>query len=369
MKVAFDVTTLAFKQRTGTGVYVEEFLKSYEKCFLDHDEVTHTYRLTRRIKGRQYLRPLARGVKRATLIDPITSFRGLNYDIFHGLNARLPVLTHAKLIVTVHDLISLYGDFSKPEFLADQTAKLKKMVQRANTIIVPSTFTKTQFENRLEVNPAKLKLIPLGVRDLFLDLRITKEESRHAVRERFGLKDSFIFFAGALEKRKNVKGLVEAYTLLMKEYKKPLDLVLGGHPGFEYEAIEEAIQDSEARERIKILGFVSETELSHLYRACDLFAFPSFEEGYGLPVLEAMACGAPVLSGNITSLPEVGNGHSWLVNPRSLEEIVSTMKIILKNEPQTVERAKAGQLYARTCTWDKVAKSTREVYKQVLSNP
>lgn len=271
------------------------------------------------------------------------------------------MLQHAKLIVTVHDLISLYGEFSKEEFKADQTIKLNQMASRANHIIVPSTFTKTQFENRLGVDPKKLSMIPLGVRDRFR-VSSDKGKSQKMVRDKFGLNNPFIFFVGALEKRKNVKGLVEGFSLLVKTHKKPLDLVLAGHPGFEYEAIEKAISDSGVKDKIKILGFVNEDELAHLYGACEVFALLSLEEGFGMPVIEAMSCGAPVISSNTTSLPEVGNGFSWLVNPRSTEEIASTLKTILAGEAQTIEKTKSGERYAKSLSWENIARQTREVY-------
>lgn len=368
MKVAFDASAIAFKDKTGTGVYAEEFLKAYEKCFSDEDEIVHTYRLSRRIRGRKFLRPLSKNISRATLVDPVTSFKGRKYDIFHGLNTRLPVLQQCKLIATIHDLFSIFGAFSKAEFKEDQTLKINQMLARADQIIVPATFIRDQFISKLGYDSKKISFVPLGVRPSFL-VPQNKSESQKFVGEKLGLNNPYIFFVGALEKRKNVAGLVEAFARFAGEYKKPLDLVLGGHPGFEFEKIQVAIENSGCKNRIKILGFVEVEVLRHLYGGCESFVLPSFEEGYGIPIIEAMACGAPVISSNTTSLPEVGNGFSWLVDPHSPEQMVHAMGEILNPNPHALEKIKGGVAYAQTMSWEKVAKSTRKVYENLVENP
>jgi len=368
MKVAFDATALAFKAKTGTGVYSEELVGAYEKCFSNIDEIVHTYRLSRRIRGRKFLRPLAKNISRGTLLDPFTFFKGKNYDIFHGLNYRLPILRHSKLIATVQDLFSIYGAFSKPEFKVDQAAKINQMLSRAHHLIVPTKFTQSQLVNKMGYDSKKISVVTLGVREQFL-VPQNKMVSQKIVKEKLGLNNPFIFFVGALEKRKNVVGLVEAFAHFVGNYKKPLDLVLAGHPGFEYEAIEQAIERSGLKDRIKVMGFVKEEILVHLYGACEIFTFLSFEEGFGIPVIEAMASGAPVISSNTTSLPEAGGGFSWLVNPNSREEIANMMGKILDQKPQILERTKLGEKYAKSLTWEKVAKATRDVYQNQLGIP
>jgi glycosyltransferase involved in cell wall biosynthesis len=368
MKVAFDASAIAFKEKTGTGVYAEEFLKAYEKCFSEEDQIIHTYRLSRRIRGRKFLRPLSKNISRSTLIDPVTSFKGRGYDIFHGLNTRLPILQHSKLVATIHDLFSIFGAFSALEFKEDQTIKINQMLARAHHIIVPATVIKNQFVSQLGYDSKKLSVIPLGVRPSFL-VPQNKSQSQKVVGEKLGINNPFIFFVGALEKRKNVAGLVGAFARYVREYKKPLDLVLGGHPGFEFEKIQTAIENSGCKERIKILGFVDVEVLRHLYGGCEIFVLPSFEEGYGIPIIEAMACGAPVISSNTTSLPEVGNGFSWLVDPHSPEQISRAMSEILSPSPQALEKIKGGVAYAQTMSWEKVAKSTRKVYENLVENP
>jgi glycosyltransferase involved in cell wall biosynthesis len=369
VRIAFDASSLAFAQKTGTGVYSEELIKAYEKEFSKQDQIIHTYRLSRRFRGAKFLRPIFNlSCSRETLLDPLTFFKGLQYDIFHGLNTRLPTLIGAKKIASVHDLFSIYGEFSNPDFKSDQAEKLKKMVDRSDHIIASCTFTKNQLVKKMNIPTEKISVVLLGVKERFLE-DFDKRESQRYVRLKFNLKEPYLFFTGALEKRKNIIGLIEGYSKYISDTKNPIDLVLAGHPGFEYEKIKGAIDDNPIRQHIKLLGFVKEEDLAHLYRGCAAFVFPSFAEGFGMPVLEAMASGAPVVSSNTTSLPEAAGGFSWLVDPHSSAAIANSIKIVLSGNSEICAQTLAGQIYAREQTWNKVAKETRQVYERVINFP
>jgi len=364
LRVAFDASTAAFRQKTGTGVYCDELIRAYQSRF-SNDQVIHTYRLSRRVRGKSFLLPVPANASREILIDPWTYFKGGNYDIFHGLNSRLPLLTRSKMVATVHDLFSIFGEFSDAQFREDQAHKLKQMIARADHVIVPATFTRDELVNRIGVHSSKVTVVPEGVRQLFLN-NSKKQDSFARVQEHFKIKNPYLLFVGTLEKRKNVVGLIKTFVDLNRHYPEKMDLVLVGHPGFQYEEIKKEIEKSEIDSQIKILGFVGEVSLAELYQACEAFVFLSLEEGFGIPVIEAMACGVPVMTSNTTSLPEVGKGYSWLVDPHNHEEAAMTLAKILKKEPSTVERIKAGQAFARTQTWSMVAEKTREVYVRVL---
>jgi hypothetical protein len=143
VKIAFDATTAAFENRTGTGVYCKELIESFQKSYPE-DRVIHTYRLSRWVRGSKFLLPLARNSKSEVMIDPITFYKGIQYDIFHGLNTRLPYIKGCIKIATVHDLFSVFGEFSDQKFLADQKRKLLSMIGRSHHIIVPASYTKAQ---------------------------------------------------------------------------------------------------------------------------------------------------------------------------------------------------------------------------------
>ena len=147
-----------------------------------------------------------------------------------------------------------------------------------------------------------------------------------------------------------------------------MQLVLVGSPGFQFEEIEKAINASGYSSSIKRVGFVGEVSLAELYTACEAFVFPSLEEGFGIPVIEAMACGVPVITSNTTSLPEVAAGHAWLVDPRSPESISHAMSEVCAGGMTVQERIASGLKYSRAKTWTRVAEQTREVYSGVMGS-
>jgi glycosyltransferase involved in cell wall biosynthesis len=364
MIVAFDASTAAFRQKTGKGVYCEELIRAYQERFKE-DKIIHTYRLSRRIKGAEHLLPIPANANRETLLDPWTYFKGNKYDIFHGLNSRLPMLASSKMVATIHDLFSIYGEFSDPAFKEEQTKKLRLMISRADHIIVPAQFTRDQLVEKMGIDSEKITVVGEGTREIYRRNR-DKAKSRHEVQQKFKIKNPYLLFVGTLEKRKNVKGLVEAFAKMQKATHHAVDLVLVGGSGFEFEAIERAINDSGQSQSIKRLGFVGEASLAELYAGSEAFVFPSLEEGFGIPVLEAMACGVPVITSNTTSLPEVAGGYATLVNPHDVETLAQAMSDVLKAGPAIMTKSVAGQIYARSKTWTRVAEETRQVYLRAL---
>ncbi len=364
MKVAFDASSAAFRLKTGTGVYTQELIKAYQEEFPD-DQVIHTYRLSRRIRGLPYLLPLTSNSRRQTIIGSFTGFRRRSYDIFHGLNSRLPDLRNVPMVSTVHDLFSISGLFSSQKFRNDQSSKLLQMISRSSHIIVPATFTKSQIIENLGISGDKITVVSEGVRDPFLKEK-NREESRKKLESRYGLTRPFLLFVGTLEKRKNIVGLIKAYIVLSQTQRPLPDLVLVGGKGFQFREIAEEMKDSKLEDKIKLLGFVADDTLADLYRASEAFLFLSFEEGFGIPVIEAMACGAPVITSNTTSLPEVGSGFTWLVNPNDPAMAGHLMAQVLQRTEKILDQARRGQAYARKKTWRQVARDTREVYSKLI---
>jgi glycosyltransferase involved in cell wall biosynthesis len=364
MKVAFDVSTAAFKQKTGTGVYVEELVQNYQSLF-QQDEITHSYRLARRLRGKDFLLPLSPNSSQETILDPWTCLNGFRHDVFHGLNSRLPVFVGpCKMVATIHDLFSIFGSFSDDRFREDQSKKLKKMIARADHIIVPASFTRDELIKHFNLSREKITVIPQGVRSTFLKPR-DRAKSQSAVAAQYGLIKPFLLFVGTLEKRKNLIGLVKTYGRLSVLKKDLPDLVLVGHEGYLYSEIAQEIESSGLKDKIKILGFISEENLGDLYSACEAFIYLSLEEGFGIPIIEAMACGAPVVSSNTTSLPEAGGGHTWLVSPHDHEIAALAVLDILRRTESTRAQIERGTCYARSETWGKVAARTRDVFISV----
>ncbi len=375
MRVGFDATTVAFAKKTGTGVYSEELMKAYARSF-PSDQVFHTYRLARAIKGQKYFLPLVESrSERHVLQDPWTFWRGGNYDVFHGLNARLPILKGAKKIVTIHDLFSLFGKFSNAKFLADQKKKTFATLNRADHIIVPAVFTKNLLIDKLEVRAQDITVVGEGVREIYLR-EFNREAEKLKLEKKYNILKPYFLFVGTLEKRKNVTGILEAFARFDSESPGSHQLILVGGQGFGFDDIESKILQLQLGDKVKILGHMEEEWLASLYRAAAALMFLSWEEGYGIPVIEAMACGTPVISSDTTSLPEVGAGLTHLVSPidfpRAAQIMLNISAASLTRSGENHElsfikyQTDQAQKYARKLTWEKVARDTRDVYSKVL---
>ncbi|MBK9293242.1 MAG: glycosyltransferase family 4 protein [Oligoflexia bacterium] len=366
MRIAFDATSAAFEKKTGTGVYTQEIIKAFQNEFPE-DDIFNTYRLVRGIKGKKYLLEKTKNTKNHFLLDPVTFWRGYSYDIFHGLNARLPVLWRVPNIVTIHDLFSVFGNYSEEKFKIDQKRKIESTLKRATHIITPATFTKNELINRLNVNEIKITVVGEGVREVFLN-NFDKNLEAKKLKNKFNIQYPYFLFVGTLEKRKNIFGVIDSFYQFNQKSPNTHRLVLIGSSGFGIKEIKEKINNLKLQELIVFLEYMHEQDLALFYRCCTAFLFLSLEEGYGIPVIESMSCGAPVISSNTTSLPEVGGGYSFLVSPSDTNQTVELMiKMAQAKNHELLEKVNKGQKYARHLTWNRVARQLREVYLRVIN--
>jgi glycosyltransferase involved in cell wall biosynthesis len=175
---------------------------------------------------------------------------------------------------------------------------------------------------------------------------------------------------GDLQPRKNHVGLIEAFAGLVHAHPElPHELVLAGKETWFVRRVRDAARNSGVADRIRFLGFVSDDDLLHLYNACDLFCFPSFYEGFGLPVLEAMACGAAVACSNTSAIPEVTDGAALLFNPYNADEITRAMLDLILLPELRARMSRLGSQRATQFSWQKTAHETLEVYYSVLGQP
>jgi glycosyltransferase involved in cell wall biosynthesis len=188
-----------------------------------------------------------------------------------------------------------------------------------------------------------------------------------AFRQRLGLTEPYILFVGTLEPRKNLARLVTAFERAVRASDLPHHLVLAGNRGWKNEALDQAIDASPCRERIHRVGYVSDADLPCWYAGAALVAYPSLEEGFGLPPLEAMACGAPVVTSNCSAIPEVVGEAALTVDPLDVEALASAMGRVL-TEPALAEALRAlGRIRAKQFSWEEVARRYRTVYERAAS--
>ena len=198
-----------------------------------------------------------------------------------------------------------------------------------------------------------------GVEEFFC--RVTDQEALARTRARYGLDRPFVLNVGTIEPRKNLTRLIEAYARAPR--RKEFDLVIAGGPGWMYDDIYHAPEKFGVSERVRFLGFVPDETLPALYSLCTCFVYPSLYEGFGLPVLEALACGAPVVTSKTSSLPEVAGAAAVLIDPRDTEDLAAALARVLEDGSLRTELAQRGLKQARRFSWEASARQLRAAFE------
>lgn len=264
-----------------------------------------------------------------------------------------------KIVLTVHDLSPLL----LPEFynLKDKIwhkfINIPKLIARANKIVAVSEFTKLSLIEKMNVPASKIVVAPLGVDHEIYKPNLSIDKLRD-VRNRYGLPGDFVLYLGTVEPRKNLERLIESFELL----EEPVHLVIAGKLGWKYSKILDQIQNSPKRRFIKLIGYVNEADKPLIIKLAKVFVWPSLYEGFGLPVLEAMAVGTPVVTSNVSSLPELAGDAAMLVNPYSTEDITAAVSQLLNNQPLREQYSLRGLDRSKNFTWEKCA----EIIKSVI---
>lgn len=283
--------------------------------------------------------------------------------IFHSPNYYIPP-GHKKSCATFHDL----SIFHFPEYHPKGRVHLMKKelhstVSRAKVLITDSNFTKNEVSDFFNFDPERIVVAPLASSGDFLP---RKENQCQQVLERYGLAyGQFTFFAGTIEPRKNIKNLLLAYQKLPLEMSLRFPLVISGYQGWESEELHRLFDIGSQRGWIKYLGYTDQQSLSVLFSACRAFLFPSRYEGFGLPVLEAMAAGTPVITSNVSSLPEVAGDAGLMVDPDDVDQLAQYISDIILNDSLRAELIDRGFLQNAKFSWVNCARETIKAYKLV----
>jgi glycosyltransferase involved in cell wall biosynthesis len=291
------------------------------------------------------------------------SVRNARLDLIHEPAFVGPQASTCPFVVTIHDLSFLTYPQNFPVLnRAYLRAFTRLSVRRARRIIAVSESTKRDLIRYYGVEPAKVDVVHNGVDPGFHPLPAAKVAE---FRRRRNLPDRFILFVGTLEPRKNVSRLIDAYALL-SEPRLPL-MLLGGK-GWFYDEIFARVRMLGLQGEVTFVGYVESDELPSWYNAATLFVYPSLYEGFGLPPLEAMACGTPVVASNTSSLPEVVGQAGLLVDPASSEALAAAMQRVLEQPELQAEMRSAGLAQAQSFSWEKTAASTVGCYQRALGS-
>jgi len=287
-------------------------------------------------------------------------------DLFHSPDFALPPLDKAKGVVTIHDLSFLrFPEYADPGLRNYLKRAVPRSVDRAGRVLADSENTKSDLIELLHVPAEKISVVPAGVEPRFRPVRDTVKLNE--VRERYALPQWFILAVGTIEPRKNLTRLVSAYAQLRRQTGLPHALVIAGKEGWLFQGIHEQVSREGLSEHVQFPGFITDEDLPALYTLADLLAFPSLYEGFGLPPLEAMACGTPVVVSNNSSLPEAVGAAALLVDAEDIEALADAMARVLGNANLRVRLADLGRAQAARFTWTEAAHKLLLAYQQTVA--
>lgn len=287
-------------------------------------------------------------------------------DLIHSTDFIPPLHSPIPAVITVHDL----AFFHWPHFLTKDGAayygQIDRAVRHAQHIIVPSQSTKQDLIGILGTPDKKISVIYEAANPSFVPLAVGP--AQRAMTAKFKIPPNYILFVSTIEPRKNVDGLLHAYRYLRDKYNiDETGLVLAGGQGWLYEETMELVRTLKLEKHVFFVGRVTDEDLHQLYVGARCHVHPAHYEGFGLPPLEAMACGTPTIVSNVSSLPEVVGDAALLVNPNSQEEIAVAMHRLLTDDALHAELREKGLKRAQCFSWETAAQSTLEVYRKAIS--
>jgi glycosyltransferase involved in cell wall biosynthesis len=283
-------------------------------------------------------------------------------DVYHGPAFAAPLLKTCPQVVSIHDMtVHLLPEQHSLHTRWYLRTLLPAMLRASDVVITVSESAKADILKFEKLNGDKVCVIPLGVEERFQPIR---DECRLSmIRKKYGLERDFILFVGMIEPRKNLENLVD--TFLRDSLPQTCDLVLAGSLGWGYSQLLGKIGTANDKGSIRMLGYVDDTDLPALYNAATAFVYPSFYEGFGLPILEAMACGTPVITSSVSSLPEVAGDAALLVDPADAKALAFALRRIVKDSSLRQDLSRRGQQRSGLFTWQQSAEKTLAVYGRI----
>jgi glycosyltransferase involved in cell wall biosynthesis len=284
--------------------------------------------------------------------------------LFHATDHLLPPLAHTRSVFTLHDLTVL--KFPKTHAQLNRRflqLMLPRFLQKADVVIADSICTQQDALQLYRLPADRTRVVHLGVQARF---KPADAVSARSVRERYRLPERFILAVSTIEPRKNLIVLLEAYQALRQRH-SDIQLVIAGKRGWRSEPFFERLQALGLTDKVRLLGFVPDEDLPALYSLAEVFAFPSLYEGFGLPVLEAMACGTPVICSNASSLPEVAGEAALQIAPADVQAWTEALEQIGSNSVLRASLRERGLKQAARFTWENTARQTYAIYQEVYA--
>lgn len=300
-------------------------------------------------------------------LPPVEWFTGGATDLFHATDFVLPPTRARRKLVTVHDLAFLfYPDAAMPSLHHYLNVVVPRSVRRADHILADSRHTALDLQEQWHVPADRISVVQ-GAVDHGRFHPIVDADALSAVRRRYAIGDApFILSLSRLEPRKNHVRLIRAFHQARQEAHLPHRLIIGGARGWLYESIFATVRELGLEEVVHFAGFIADEDLPALYSAAEFFAFPSLYEGFGLPIVEALACGTPVLTADNSCLPEAAGPGALYVNAEDVDDLAQALLRLAQESALRAELAEAGRTHALHFTWERSARQLLDAYAKTL---
>ncbi|MGE5581385.1 MAG: glycosyltransferase family 4 protein [Bacillota bacterium] len=371
MKIAIEARPVKWSYGTGIGNYtycliekLNEIDTENEYTFLwpDEDPLPHIpYK-----KSYTYY-TLPKDDEREEIEIPLW-LAAEKVDLFHlpQNGFRTPKLSSGKLLVTIHDLIPYFlPEVVRPSFLKRFTREMPDIVERADHILTVSQLSKKDIGAIFGIPASKISVVYSAPAKNYRPLPANEVQNRLA--EKYGLKTPYILYAGGLNPRKNVPELIYAYSKVHRDLPRLQKLVVLGGEGSHLSRLKYLVEALNLNGEIIFPGFVDSTDLPFFYNGADLFVYPSLYEGFGLPPIEAMACGTPVITSNVSSIPEIVGEAALQVNPNDTLELAENIFTVLENRALREALIQKGLQHSKLFTWEKSAAQILDIYRSIVN--
>jgi len=284
-----------------------------------------------------------------------------SFDLFHGTNYEIPFWSRRPTVVTIHDLsLMLLTGVHTKELMWRGRWRQPGMAKRASRIITPSNSIKKELCEAFDIPRDKVAVTPEAPRPVF------KRREDPELLRRLEIEGDFILFVGTIEPRKNLRRLVKAFDQMLRNTSLSPKLVIAGGKGWMMDDFVSFIEEKGVADRVCLTGYLQDEDLCTLYSTCTAFIYPSLYEGFGLPPLEAMACGAPVITSRTPALMETVGNAARLVDPKDIGDIAQAMTEMLSDQKTREHYAELGKVHVKQFSWEQTALKTLDVYREVL---
>ena len=373
MKIGIDGRAAKWYRGTGIGTYTYQLISSLNNVDSDNNYLIFTPQC-------DFITDLKNNFK-TELIESIPSnsfwddinvpniLNNADIELYHvpqngvGLSENV----ECKKVITLHDIIPL----RMPETVSDRYLKifnneLPKILDNCDGIITVSNYSKDDIAKEFNFPAEKIYVTPLAAEDIYRPM--SKCRSKDFITEKYGIKEDFVLYVGGFSPRKNIIGLIEAYSKLPSKLKESFKLVIIGRKGPSYTKYKNRADDLNISNNVIFTDFIPIEDMPLFYNAAEVLVYPSFYEGFGLPPIEAMACGTPVIASNVTSLPEVCHESALFIDPNDIDSLSYDIERVLSNSLLRLTMVKKSLTRSKNFSWNKTALDTIAAYEAIINS-